>query len=156
MAAAMEAADLEPLKQMRAVVPGVVVIFRCGVDVGPGLVLADDTAPEAPAEPTATLLPALDPTPMGWKERGWFLPEDWQPLYDRNGNIGPTVWWGGEVIGGWSIRPDGEIVTRLLVDRGRAAAAAVKQAAAELRPRLEGAAVVPSFPTPLERELRTA
>src|SRR5687767_345950 len=35
MAAAMETRNLEPLKQMLAVVPGVVVIFSCGVDVGP-------------------------------------------------------------------------------------------------------------------------
>jgi hypothetical protein len=105
--------------------------------------------------PSAALLPALDPTPMGWKQRAWFLPEDSSALYDRNGNIGPTVWWGGEVIGGWAIRPDGRLVTRLLVDRGAEARAAVQEAAADLQPRLEGAAVVPSFQTPLERELRT-
>ena len=93
---------------------------------------------------------------MGWKQRDWYLPDDWQPLYDRNGNIGPTIWWGGEIIGAWSTRPDGEIVTRLVVDRGKAAVTAVVKAAAALQPRLEGAAVVPSFPTPLERELRSS
>ena len=92
---------------------------------------------------------------MGWKERDWYLPDDWQPLYDRNGNVGPTVWWGGEVIGGWSIRSTGEVVTRLLTDRGKAAERAVAKAAAELQPRLEGAAVVPSFATPLDKELRS-
>lgn len=124
------------------------------VDVGCGLVLADDAVPEKPAKPTATLLPALDPTAMGWKEREWYLPADWQPLYDRNGNIGPTVWWGGEIIGGWSVRGDGSIATRLLVDRGAAAERAVRRAAAALEPRFEGTRVVPSFPTPLEKELR--
>lgn len=124
-------------------------------DVGCGLVMADDTAPAEPDEPTAALLPALDPTPMGWKERTWYLPEDWMPLYDRNGNIGPTVWWGGEVVGGWSIRRDGTIATQLLVDRGRKAERAVAEAAARLQPRLEGAAVVPAFPTPLDKQLRS-
>ncbi|HSV41143.1 MAG TPA: winged helix DNA-binding domain-containing protein [Nocardioidaceae bacterium] len=124
------------------------------VDVGCGLVLPGDEAPDEPVAPTACLLPALDPTPMGWKERAWYLPDDWQPLYDRNGNIGPTIWWGGEVIGGWSVRPTGEVVTRILVDRGKAAARAVAQAAEVLQPRLEGAAVVPSFQTPLEKQLR--
>jgi hypothetical protein len=126
------------------------------VDVGCGLVLADDVATDEPAAPTAALLPALDPTPMGWKQRDWYLPTDSRLLFDRNGNIGPTIWWGGEVIGGWAVRPDGEIATRLLVDRGAAAARAVQDAADTLRPRLEGTPVIPSFPTPLEKELRTA
>ena len=112
-------------------------------------------ARRAPA-PGAALLPALDPTPMGWKERGWFLPEDPEPFYDRFGNIGPTVWWGGEIVGGWAIRSDGRIVTRLVVDRGADAERAVTEAADALEARLGGAAVVPAFPTPLEKELRTA
>ncbi len=125
------------------------------VDVGCGLVLAGDTAPEA-ADPAVALLPALDPTPMGWKERDWYLPEDWRPLYDRNGNIGPTVWWGGEIIGGWAVRTDGTVATQLLVDRGKAVARQVTSAAEALHPRLQGATVVPSFPTPLEKQLRGA
>jgi len=125
-------------------------------DVGCGLVLAGDDVLDEPRAPTAALLPALDPTPMGWKERGWFLPEDPGPFYDRSGNIGPTVWWGGEIVGGWAIRPDGRIATRHVVDRGAAAELAVAEAAHALEARLGGAAVVPSFPTPLEKELRTA
>jgi len=124
------------------------------VDVGCGLVMADDAVPDVPGAPTAALLPALDATPMGWKDRDWYLPGDWQRLYDRNGNIGPTIWWGGEIIGGWTVRPSGEIATRLLTDAGKAAARAVTEAAEALEPRLEGAAVVPSFHTPLDKELR--
>ena len=104
----------------------------------------------------ATLLPALDPTPMGWKERDWFLPAEEtsrQSLYDAYGNIGPTVWWAGEVVGGWAVRADGSVATRLLTDRGGAAARAVQEAAEALLPRLQGTVVVPSFRTPLEREL---
>jgi hypothetical protein len=120
---------------------------------GRGLVLADDPAPADESAPVAALLPALDPTPMGWKERGWYLPGDSSPLFDRSGNIGPTIWWAGEVVGGWAVRKDGSIATRLLVDRGREAAGAIDAAAAALVPRLEGAVVAPSFRTPLEREL---
>lgn len=126
------------------------------VETGSGWLLADDLAPEAPADPVATLLPALDPTPMGWKERGWFLPEDSSALYDAYGNVGPTVWWAGEVVGGWAVRKDGTVATELLADRGRACAEAVDAVAAALEPRLEGTAVTPSFPTPLEKRLRTA
>jgi hypothetical protein len=119
-----------------------------------GWVLADDATPSEPASPCAALLPSLDATPMGWKERSWFLPEDPSPLYDAFGNVGPTLWWCGEVVGGWAVRGDGTVVTHLLVDRGQECATAVESAAAALEPRLEGAAVVPSFPTPLERSLR--
>ena len=118
-----------------------------------GLVLADDDEPTDRPEPTATLLPALDPTPMGWKQRDWFLPEDFRELYDPYGNIGPTVWWGGEVVGGWAVRPDGSLVTELVADRGEEARRAVAAAADALAARLAGAAVVPSFRTPLERRL---
>ncbi|AEF41141.1 winged helix DNA-binding domain-containing protein [Hoyosella subflava] len=121
---------------------------------GSALMLADDVKVQGSAvDGCATLLPALDPTPMGWKERAWYLPEDPAPLFDRNGNIGPTVWWEGEIIGGWAIRNDGSIATRLLSDRGAAASSAVATAVEELTPRLDGTVVIPSFRTPLEREL---
>ncbi len=118
-----------------------------------GLVMTDDTGHAAVLPAGAALLPALDPTPMGWKQREWFLPPDPAGLYDPYGNIGPTVWWGGEVVGGWSVRKDGKVATRLLVDRGREAAVAVEAAAERLGERLGGVVVVPSFRTPLEREL---
>ena len=45
------------------------------VDLGEasGWVLADDLEPEPTCEPWVALLPALDPTPMGFVERTWFL-----------------------------------------------------------------------------------
>ena len=118
-----------------------------------GLVLADDDGLCDDVEPTAVLLPALDPTPMGWTSRAWFLPEDARQLYDAYGNIGPTAWWDGEVVGGWAVRPDGSVATQLLTDRGSDAELAVAAAAEALAARLDGTVVVPSFRTPLERRL---
>lgn len=125
------------------------------VDVGSAYVLADDAETDT-TEPlsVATLLPALDPTPMGWKDRDWFLPEDSTPLYDRNGNIGPTVWWRGEVVGAWSTSADGRVRVRLGVDRGAEAVRAIDEQVERWTERLGGQPVVPSFPTPWERELR--
>ena len=120
---------------------------------GPALVLADDLDPTPVVPPSAALLPALDPTPMGWLDRDFFLAPHREPLFDRTGNIGPTVWWDGRVVGGWAQRPDGEIVTRLLADVGADAAAAVADRAAELAQWLSGLRVIPRFRTPLEREL---
>jgi Winged helix DNA-binding domain len=125
------------------------------VDLGgvPGIVLADDEAPEAAGEPWAALLPALDPTAMGWRARGWFLGQHGPSLFDRSGNIGPTVWWDGRIIGGWAQRKDGEIVFRLLEDPGADAAAEVAAEAERLQAWLGAARITPRFRTPLEREL---
>lgn len=118
-----------------------------------GLVLTDDDEPTDEPAPAAALLPALDPTPMGWKQRDWFLPQDPRELYDAYGNVGPTIWWGGEVVGGWAVRPDGSVATELLADRGDDARRAVADAAEVLTSRLGRTVIVPSFRTPLERRL---
>ena len=119
-----------------------------------GLVLADDEAPvAAPAEPWAALLPALDPAPMGWTARDWYLGLHRARLIDRSGNIGPTVWWNGRIVGGWAQRADGEIALGLLEDPGADAAAAIAAGAQELREWIGAVRVTPRFRTPLEREL---
>lgn len=125
----------------------------------PGLVLTDDlddppeAAVEPMAEPWVALLPSLDPTPMGWKDREWYLGPHKGPLFDRNGNVGPTIWVDGRIVGGWGQRPDGEVVTRLLEDIGNDAKALVGAEAEALSVVLEGTVVKPSFPTPLQKEL---
>jgi hypothetical protein len=123
------------------------------LDGATGLVLPDDLEPVSPVPPWAALLPALDPTVMGWIGRGWFLGAHGPMLFDRSGNVGPTVWWDGRVVGGWAQRPDGQIVIRLLEDVGAEAAAAVDAAADELGRLLGKARITPRFRTPLEREL---
>ena len=124
------------------------------LDGQPGVALADDLEfPSAEVAPVATLLPALDPTPMGWQARDWFLGEHRAALFDRTGNIGPTVWWQGRVVGGWAQRSSGEIACRLLEDIGADGAAAVSGEAARLESWLGANRVTPRFRTPLEREL---
>lgn len=97
-----------------------------------GYVLPGDTDPVAAPEPWVALLPALDPTAMGWTDRGWYLGEHGPLLFDRGGNAGPTVWCDGRAVGGWAQRPDGEVVVRLLDDIGAEAAGAVTAEAARL------------------------
>ncbi|MFD0904086.1 winged helix DNA-binding domain-containing protein [Actinomadura sediminis] len=125
------------------------------VDLGgtAGIVLTDDLEPVETPEPWAALLPALDPTPMGWRERGWFLGEHRPALFDRNGNIGPTIWWDGRIVGGWAQRPDGEIALRFLEDAGAAARAAAEREAERIAAWYGDVRAVPRFRTPLEREL---
>jgi hypothetical protein len=125
----------------------------------PGVMLAADEpglAAQPEPGPWAALLPALDPTAMGWRERAWYVGDHAAALFDRSGNIGPTVWWDGRIVGGWAQRPDGGIAVRLLEDTGTEAAAAIAAEAERLRAWLgPGARITPRFRTPLERELGT-
>jgi hypothetical protein len=123
------------------------------LDGGPGLVLADDVDAVAAPEPAAALLPTLDPTTMGWKERAWYLGPHGGVLFDGNGNAGPTVWWDGRVVGGWSQRADGEIAYRLLEDVGADGARAVEAEAARLAAWLGDVRVAPGFLPPFQRAL---
>lgn len=123
------------------------------LDGKPGVVLAGDEAFDDDLAPVASLLPALDPTPMGWQSRDWYLGPHSPALFDRTGNIGPTVWWQGRIVGGWAQRLSGEVTCRLLEDVGSDAAAAVAAEAARLESWLGPARITPRFRTPLEREL---
>ncbi len=118
-----------------------------------GFVLADDLEPTQRLDPSAALLPTLDPTTMGWKERDWYLGPHAALLFDRNGNAGPTVWWDGRVVGGWSQRRDGEIVFRLLEDVGREAVQAVEAEVARVTSWLGDARFSPGFLPPFQRAL---
>ncbi|MGX1474069.1 UNVERIFIED_CONTAM: hypothetical protein RKD50_002877 [Streptomyces canus] len=130
---------------------------RVSVDEGPAYVVDGDVGPVAePVEPWAALLPGLDPTAMGWQQRDWYLAPSLRPaLFDRSGNVGPTVWWNGRVVGGWGQRPDGEIVWRLLDTEGvgSEAEAAVAAEAERLRGWVGATRVTPRFRVPLEKEL---
>ncbi|MBW5420189.1 winged helix DNA-binding domain-containing protein [Streptomyces sp. BG9H] len=103
-----------------------------------GLLLPDDVAETPQPEPWAALLPALDSTPMGWQNRGWFLGDHGPRLFDRNGNIGPSLWWNGRIVGGWAQDSHGEIVCRFLEDVGADARSAVGTEAERLTSRLGG------------------
>ncbi|MDX1509755.1 MAG: winged helix DNA-binding domain-containing protein [Nitriliruptorales bacterium] len=139
----------------RAVARALAALDIAAVDLeeGDGVALADDLEPTPMPQPWAALLPGLDPTVMGWKHRAWFLGDHHDALFDRNGNAGPTVWWNGRVVGGWTQRPDGQVVHRLLEDVGSEASAAIESRAAELEGWLGERRFVSRFRTPLERDL---
>ncbi|MEU3554772.1 winged helix DNA-binding domain-containing protein [Streptomyces fragilis] len=127
------------------------------VDLGgsTGLLLADDQEDVPEPEPWAALLPALDPTPMGWQRREWFLGPHGPKLFDRVGNAGPSVWWNGRVVGGWTTDAGGRVVHRFLEDVGAEARAAVRAEAERLTLLLDGTRLAPRTRgrTWLEQEL---
>jgi DNA glycosylase AlkZ-like len=140
------------LTQARAALAAIGAV-EVDLDGRSGFILPGDDEPEPEPEPWAALLPALDPTVMGWKERGWYLGEHRPALFDTAGNAGPTVWWNGRIVGGWSVRKDGELPFRLLEDVGADAVAAIEAEAARLGAWLGETKVLPRFATPLAREL---
>ena len=123
------------------------------LDGATGFVLAEDVEPTERPAPSAALLPTLDPTTMGCKDRDWYLGGHASLLFDRNGNAGPTVWWDGRVVGGWAQRKDGEVVFRLLEDVGGEAAQAVAAEAERLAAWLGEVRVAPGFLPPFQRGL---
>ena len=103
--------------------------------------------------PVVALLPSLDPTTMGWRERGWYLGPHREVLFDRNGNAGPTIWVDGRVVGAWSQRPGGVVATRLLEPVPKRVERSIHTEAARLTAWMDGRRVIPRFPTPLDKEL---
>ncbi|MET1133310.1 MAG: crosslink repair DNA glycosylase YcaQ family protein, partial [Aeromicrobium sp.] len=115
-----------------------------------------DLEPTPDPGPWVALLPALDPTTMGWKHRDWYLGPHAEQVFDATGNAGPTVWKDGTIVGGWAIRDDGSVAVRLLTDVGTEAAAAIDAEAAALEQRLGGTVVKARGRrwTPVEKDLR--
>lgn len=113
-----------------------------------GWVLPDDLDPVSYDEPWAALLPVLDPTVMGWKDRTFLLGEHGPALFDSNGNAGTTAWWGGRAVGCWVQDPDGAVGVSLLEDIGADGRAALDTEAARLTAWLEGTTVSTVYPSP--------
>jgi len=76
---------------------------------GPGWVAADEEPFDPQHEPWVALLPALDPSTMGWKQRSWYLPGPAAEAFDSAGNGGPTIWVDGRIVGAWAQDKQGEI-----------------------------------------------
>ncbi len=74
------------------------------------LLPGDDVVEDEPGDRWAALLPTLDPTTMGWRERDFYLAPDLAPhLFDSNGNGGTTAWVDGRIVGCWVQDDDGRV-----------------------------------------------
>lgn len=121
-----------------------------------GWLLPDDTAPEPRVEPWAALLPVLDASVMGWKERGFLLGHHTGALFDGNGNAGTTAWWDGRAVGCWVQDAAGGVHVELLEDPGPAGRAALAVEAARLETWLDGVRVGTVYPSPAMRSAMAA
>jgi hypothetical protein len=124
-------------------------------DGGTGWVLPDDLDDVPPPEPWAALLPVLDPTTMGWKQRDFYLDPGHVPhLFDTNGNGGSTAWWNGRVVGCWVQDPDGVVRVATVEDVGADADRALAAEAERLTAWLAGDVVATVYPSRLMRDSR--
>lgn len=120
-------------------------------DGSPAWLHPDDTDEVTAAEPWAALLPALDPTTMGWQGRGFYLGDHAERIFDRNGNGGPTAWWNGRIVGGWTQDEDGAVVVVPAGPMPRGANKALALRAEELTAWLAGDVVRSVYQSPLVR-----
>jgi Winged helix DNA-binding domain len=118
-----------------------------------GSVLPDDLEAVEPPQRWVALLPGLDPSIMGWKERAWYLGRHETDLFDTNGNAGPTVWANGRVIGAWGQTPDGRIVTKLMTRVDAGTRSMLEAERERLREWLGDVRIRTRFSTALERSL---
>jgi hypothetical protein len=114
----------------------------------------DDLDPVRDSATWVALLPGLDPTTMGWKERTWYLDTTVASrVVDRNGNAGPTIWVDGRVVGSWAQRQDGTIALGWLTDVPPARRAQVEASARVLEGELGDTRFTVRFPAPIQAEL---
>ncbi len=114
---------------------------------GTGWVLPDDLDEVTYEGHWAALLPVLDPTVMGWKERAFYLGPHAPHLFDSNGNAGTTAWWDGRIVGCW-VQDDAGVVAVRYVDRvPKAAEKALRVEAERLTAWLDGVRVSTVYPS---------
>lgn len=104
-------------------------------------------------EPWVALLPGLDPSVMGWKERGFYLAPGGEAAWDSDGNAGPTVWMDGQVVGAWGQTKGGEIRLRLFVDVPADRRRQIEARAAQVRDWLGETRISWRFPGAVNAEL---
>ncbi len=123
---------------------------------GTGWLLPDDLVEEPSVGPWAALLPVLDPTVMGWKERDFYLDGHGPELFDGNGNAGTTAWWSGRAVGCWVQDEAGEVRVHLLEEVDAAGRAALNVEAQRLTAWLDGTRVGTVYPSPAMKAATTA
>lgn len=113
-----------------------------------GWLRPDDLDVVAEPEPWVALLPLLDPTIMGWKQREFVLGKHGPQLFDSVGNAGTTLWVDGAVVGVWVQDANGVVEPRLLEAVPTRTRTALDAEARRLTEWLDGQRVFTVYPSP--------
>jgi hypothetical protein len=122
------------------------------LDGGPGWLAADDSL-VGPVEPWVAVLPGLDPTIMGWKQREWYLPNASSEVFDSAGNGGPSLWVDGRVVGAWAQAKDGRIHTHYFERVAAARRREIDQRVDQLKTWIGGTRFTVRFPGDIHARL---
>lgn len=126
---------------------------QVGLDAeDPGWLLLEDLDEVPPPQPWVALLPVLDPSVMGWKERRFYLGDHGPAIFDSNGNAGTTAWVDGRVVGCWVQDDDGVVRVVLLEEIAPDARAALEREAVRLTEWLAGHRVSTVYPSPAMKD----
>jgi hypothetical protein len=116
----------------------------------------DDTeSVHAPAG-WATVLPSLDPTLMGWKQRDWMFGDHatfGATVFDRNGNVGNCVLADGALVGTWAHRRDGTVAVEYFGTVPASRRRLVDQSVERYLSVVGTTVVRPRYPAPLQASL---
>jgi hypothetical protein len=133
---------------VRAALAGLSAV-EVSLDHGVNGWLLPDDLDESPDPGTwVALLPALDPTVMGWRARGFYLGHHREQLFDNRGNAGTTVWVDGRVVGCWVQDAAGSVQLRLLERVSARARRALQSDASRLTAWLGGVRIPSALSSP--------
>jgi len=122
--------------------------------LGQSFVANGDDQPVGHPEPWVAVLPGLDATSMGWKQRDFYLDTEMVPrVFDRFGNAGPKLWADGRIVGGWAQRQDGSIALDILSSLTDRQARLLSEEAHRVSQLIGDTVVRPRFPSPNQKEL---
>jgi len=121
-----------------------------------GWLLPADRDPIEPPAPWAALLPTLDPTVMGWRERDFYVGAHHAMSFDSAGNAGSTAWWDGRVVGCWVQDADGTARVHLLEEVPTRARKALATEAQRVTEWLDGVVVTGVYASAAMKEARAA
>jgi hypothetical protein len=122
---------------------------------GPGWVASGDTESpdDEPAKSWVAVLPSLDPTTMGWKDRAWYLDPACADAFDGVGNAGATIWADGRVVGAWAMGEDGSFLSHYFLEVSDATRRAVAHEAERLRALVGDTRFSVRFPGHMQKSL---
>jgi hypothetical protein len=118
-----------------------------------GWLLPDDLEEAPDPGPWVALLPVLDPTVMGWRDRRFYLGDHGAALFDTAGNAGTTAWADGRIVGCWTQDDAGTVQLELLDPVPAASRRALAEEASRLTEWLAGDRIALTIRSPAMRSL---